>query len=62
MAISKTSYVDIGALQRKEGGSGTSKTSYVDIGALQREEPAAATSIPNKIYQVKQAVNRASTY
>ena len=36
-----TSYVDIGATQRKEGGSGTAKTSYVDIGAAQRQEAAS---------------------
>jgi hypothetical protein len=32
------SYKDIGAVQRKEGGSGSVNTSYKDIGAAQRQE------------------------
>ena len=31
--------VDIGALQRKEGGNPDPNTSYVDIGESQRAEP-----------------------
>jgi hypothetical protein len=36
--MSTLSYVDIGAIQRKEGGSPAPNTSYVDIGAAQRQE------------------------
>ncbi len=32
------SYVDMGAIQRKEGGGDASSTSYLDIGAVQRQE------------------------
>ena len=44
MATGAISYVDIGAIQRREAadGSPTARTSYVDIGAVQRQEAAAA--------------------
>lgn len=61
MAIGFTSYVDIGALQRQEGGGGTAQTSYVDIGAAQRQEASADTALPvSRIYN--QAVHRAANY
>ena len=39
-----TSYVDIGAIQRREAadGSPAANTSYADQGAIQREEAVAA--------------------
>lgn len=41
-------YLDIGAIQRQEGGGGSANTGYLDIGAVQREEavtpPAPTTS------------------
>jgi hypothetical protein len=46
MAVNTQSYVDIGAVQRKEGGSPTVLVSYVDIGAAQRQEAAATTAVP----------------
>lgn len=38
-----TSYIDIGAIQRREavGGAPAANTSYVDLGAIQREEEEA---------------------
>ena len=42
------SYVDIGAVQRREpaDGSPAANTSYRDIGAVQRQEAAAAAGGP----------------
>jgi hypothetical protein len=47
------SYVDIGALQRKEGGSPTAGTSYVDIGAAQRQE--ASSGPPTRYILIRPA-------
>lgn len=42
--MARRSYVDIGAVQRRESGSSVARHSYVDIGALQRQEAAASAS------------------
>jgi hypothetical protein len=41
--VTTRGYLDIGAVQRKEGGSGTSHVGYLDIGAVQREEASGNT-------------------
>lgn len=45
------SYVDMGAMQRIESGSGTAKTSYVDMGAVQRI-PITAATVPTSIMRL----------
>ena len=45
MAVN-TAYVDLGGLQRKEGGSGTAQTSYTDLGGLQRQEVSVPAGAP----------------
>lgn len=47
--MANRSYVDIGAVQRRESGTPTADRSYVDIGALQRQEAVVATNIPAAI-------------
>lgn len=54
MTIGTTSYVDIGAIQRKEGSGEVPSTSYVDIGAAQRVEPVITTIQPQSMFLVFQ--------
>jgi len=42
--MATTSYLDIGAKQRQEGGGDSATRGYLDIGAVQREEAAPVTS------------------
>lgn len=38
-----TQYLDLGAIQKKDGGSGTKGAQYLDLGALQKQAAAAAS-------------------
>jgi len=37
-------YIDIGALQHKDGGGDAANTGYIDIGALQHDEAGGTTT------------------